>query len=155
MPQDLALLARFSPFDCECSIDNLEVKACVDLMEKLNCLKFEGWKLICTGIISDSRCAAANRLLCQEGANETREGDEMHQIKRLDSEANEEVLLISSEENITMLEAELNALKPTIGVIDGKNPPKWSKIDQFKESVTPKKPGCMLLHKLKKTKLKM
>ena len=69
VPQDVAFMARFSTVDSVCFIENLKVNDCDKFIVKLNCLHYEGKKLVCTGTISDSRCAASHRFTTQEETN--------------------------------------------------------------------------------------
>ena len=158
--QDVAFLARFSTVDSVCFIDNLKVSTCNDLIVKLNCLHYEGKKLVCTGTISDSRCAARHGVSTQEVLKGSQLVDEMHQFKGSTSKLNEEVQIDSSEEDIEQLEEEIITLIPTIRVKDEKvtkvqtlDDPKSSTKENVKEALTPQKTGWTYKHELKKTKV--
>lgn len=157
MPLDVAFLARFSTVDSVCFIDNLKVSTCDDLIVKLNCLHYEGKKLVCSGTITDSRCAARHGVSIQEGPKERRKDDELYPLEGSTSKLNEEVQ-IDSEEDIKQLEEELTTLIPTISVKDEKvskvetlDNPKRSTTQNVKEALTPQKTGWTYKHELKKT----
>ena len=133
---------------------------CDKFIVKLNCLHYEGKKLVCTGTISDSRCAASHRVSTQERPIGRILDDEMYQLEGSTSKLNEEVQIDSSEEDIEQLEAELITFSPTIRVKDEKvskvetlDNPKRYNIENVKEELTPQKTQWTSKHELKKTKL--